>query len=315
MSNIFIPIGGNQEDSEDISMNFTQSSTRTNLSSGEKLATSLGKIMMWFTDLKAIAFSGNVSDLSGTLPVDKGGTGVTTPAALRNILGLGNTTGALPIANGGTGATTASAALTALGGLPLTGGTMTGLLGFKIGSRTDIPLRIYSGDANGNALVLQAGGLTILGGGEAGTNLYTALANENVNATAERVYIAADTTMYFCTNCQTIANRKTVSIDATGKVTAPGGFSGALNPSNLSSAVPLAKGGTGATTAAAARTSLGAAAASHTHAASQVTSGNLLVGVKATNSTDYTTSRVRNIRFGTTAPTSLENGEIFIVYE
>lgn len=59
--------------------------------------------------------------------------------------------------------------------------------------------------------------------------------------------------------------------------------------------------------------------ASHTHAASQVTAGSLPVGVKATNSTDYTTSRVRNARMSTvdlTAGTStLSNGEVYYVYE
>lgn len=44
------------------------------------------------------------------VPVSKGGTGVTTAAAERNRLGLGNTTGALPVANGGTGASDAKAA-------------------------------------------------------------------------------------------------------------------------------------------------------------------------------------------------------------
>lgn len=44
------------------------------------------------------------------VPVSQGGTGVTTAAAERNRLGLGNTTGALPVANGGTGATAAKAA-------------------------------------------------------------------------------------------------------------------------------------------------------------------------------------------------------------
>lgn len=47
---------------------------------------------------------------SGTLGVSRGGTGVTTAAAERNRLGLGNTTDALPVANGGTGAATADAA-------------------------------------------------------------------------------------------------------------------------------------------------------------------------------------------------------------
>lgn len=60
---------------------------------------------------------------------------------------------------------------------------------------------------------------------------------------------------------------------------------------------------------------IGAAASSHTHPASQITAGALPVGVTATNSTDYTTSRVRNARFGTSVPSSLANGEIFFVYE
>ncbi|QOP64254.1 minor tail protein [Microbacterium phage Quenya] len=45
------------------------------------------------------------SQVSGTLPVARGGTGQTSAAAIRNSLGLGNTTGALPVANGGTGST------------------------------------------------------------------------------------------------------------------------------------------------------------------------------------------------------------------
>lgn len=52
---------------------------------------------------------------SGTLPVARGGTGVSTAAAERERLGLGPTTGALPVANGGTGANTAAGARTALG--------------------------------------------------------------------------------------------------------------------------------------------------------------------------------------------------------
>lgn len=59
----------------------------------------------------------------------------------------------------------------------------------------------------------------------------------------------------------------------------------------------------------------GKANGSHTHPASQVTAGALPVGVLATNFTDYTISRVRNIRFGTTEPTSLANGEIYFMYE
>lgn len=49
------------------------------------------------------------------LPIAGGGTGQTTVAGVRNVLGLGNTNGALPIANGGTGADNANSALSNLG--------------------------------------------------------------------------------------------------------------------------------------------------------------------------------------------------------
>lgn len=52
--------------------------------------------------------------MPAVVPVSKGGTGVTTAAAERNRLGLGNTTGALPVANGGTGSTSAKAAQNSL---------------------------------------------------------------------------------------------------------------------------------------------------------------------------------------------------------
>ena len=60
---------------------------------------------------KKIEDAGSMPDI---VPVSQGGTGVTTAAAERNRLGLGNTTGALPIANGGTGGTSAKAAQNSL---------------------------------------------------------------------------------------------------------------------------------------------------------------------------------------------------------
>ena len=58
-----------------VTSTFTAASSRTNISSGEKLSTIFGKIAKWFADLKAVAFSGSYSDLS-----DK----PTIPAAANN---------------------------------------------------------------------------------------------------------------------------------------------------------------------------------------------------------------------------------------
>ncbi len=49
---------------------FTESSTRANIDTGEKLSVLFGKIKKWYTDLKAVAFSGSYSDLTNkpTIP-------------------------------------------------------------------------------------------------------------------------------------------------------------------------------------------------------------------------------------------------------
>lgn len=43
---------------------FSQAATRANLSTGEKLSVSLGKIMKYFADLKNVAFTGSYADLT-----------------------------------------------------------------------------------------------------------------------------------------------------------------------------------------------------------------------------------------------------------
>ena len=57
-------------DASNVTTKFSQATTRANLSTGEKLSVSLGKIMKYFADLKAVAFSGNYADLSNkpTIP-------------------------------------------------------------------------------------------------------------------------------------------------------------------------------------------------------------------------------------------------------
>lgn len=57
---------------------FTQASERTNIVSGETLSTIFGKITKWFSDFKAVAFSGSYNDLSNTPNFLTGGSQTTT---------------------------------------------------------------------------------------------------------------------------------------------------------------------------------------------------------------------------------------------
>lgn len=95
--------------------------------------------------------------------------------------------------------------------------------------------------------------------------------------------------------------------------------SGVLDSARLPT-VPVSKGGTGATTAAAALANLGAAAASHSQGAGTITAGTFAAtGVMAATGTDYTTARLRNIQASTTDLTAgssaLSNGNLYLVYE
>ncbi len=56
---------------------FAQAASRVNISSGEKLSILFGKVMKWFADLSAVAFTGKYSDLAGT-PKSYGETGANT---------------------------------------------------------------------------------------------------------------------------------------------------------------------------------------------------------------------------------------------
>lgn len=59
-------------DKADNAPTFTEATTRTNITSGETISTLFGKIKKFFTDLKAVAFSGSYNDLSDkpTIPTN-----------------------------------------------------------------------------------------------------------------------------------------------------------------------------------------------------------------------------------------------------
>lgn len=85
------------------------------------------------------------------------------------------------------------------------GDTLTGVLRFKLGAYTSTPLDIIPSDINGDGLLITAGGLTIIGGGESPRALYGVI---GFGASDEQLVLGTDNHIWFYSGCQTIANRK-----------------------------------------------------------------------------------------------------------
>ena len=82
--------------------------------------------------------------------------------------------------------------------LALTGGNMTGNIGYNSGVRTGDMIRFISGDANGSGIAIGDGGTTIIGSGESAALLQPAAGSGQ----SEKMIIAGDTTIDFYVNCQ-----------------------------------------------------------------------------------------------------------------
>lgn len=67
-------------------------------------------------------------------------------------------------------------------------------------------LKTIEGDGTGDAVLLGAGGLTVVGGGEAANNLYADLGKD---PKIEELHLASDNTVNIHSACNTVANRKT----------------------------------------------------------------------------------------------------------
>ena len=52
----------------------------------------------------------------------------------------------------------------------------------------------------------------------------------------------------------------------------------------------------------------------HTQSASTITAGTFPENVSVKPGTDYATSKLRNVKFGTSVPGSLNNGEVYLLY-
>ena len=153
--------------------------------------------------------------ITGVLPVTKGGTGGNSVSKARKALGLGETEGALPIENGGTGAYNASEARSNLGITPANIGAIS-----RNGDTIDKALYV-----NNNVL---------------GTKC-------NIDNTEHTFYLYASSTNGYRCLWDTKLNTDIIGIT---KDSLEAYFRGDgyritnLNPNNLSSAVPITKGGT-----------------------------------------------------------------------
>ena len=209
------------------------------------------------TNLNITPASIGAASTADIINIAHGGTGASTASEARTNLGITpanigavSTATIISIANGGTGASTASAALSNLGGLPLTGGTITGELRSQItdatrGSNPSTSLyRAYAvtdknnkrlgifeiGVLNNKTMVLNSWLL----GHHTGSDQYGGL----------QITKSLDNT-----------NNAVLSFNANTGLLSAGSFSGngasltSLNANNISSGtLPMARGGTGATT-------------------------------------------------------------------
>lgn len=157
----------------------------------------------------------------GSYQVQLNTSSVTTRCAAGCTAGVGDRVLVCIMANG------RCVAVSRLGGeagggnfLPLAGGTMTGNVSYAgewenddgtSGTYTNYPIRVAGVNQRGLGVVVGAGGLTIVGGGESGISLYNALIEEDgLTPGSERTYIASDGNIYFARKCNTIANREVV---------------------------------------------------------------------------------------------------------
>ena len=96
---------------------------------------------------------------------------------------------------------------------------------------------LYS-DGYGFGTYLGAGGLTVVGGGEASQSVYNNLTDLGIRNESEQLYLTSDGNINFLTNCQSWADRKSMTFDVNGVLTAPS-FTGPLT-GNASTATKLA---------------------------------------------------------------------------
>ena len=169
--------------------------------------------------------------------------GTLTATTLSGALAPSKLSSAVPISKGGTGATTAAAARTNLAVLPLAGGTITGQVQ-KAGAGSSF----INGRSNA---MIRVNSYTNTSSFYPAVSMKTPSASWEIGAYGESLYFVYATDANFEAGTNTTLTRY---------INSSGNFNG--KAANVTGTVALANGGTGATTAAAARTNLGIACTS-----------------------------------------------------
>lgn len=178
---------------------YTETTSLTKLSSGEKLSVAFGKISKAITDL--------ISHIGDT------------------VLHITST----ERTNWNAAKTHADSAHDYL---PLSGGAMTGNISYK-GTKATLPMIKFVDntlDSYGNGIVIGGGGLTIIGGGESSS----VMASQYSSGSPENMVISNDGVIDFYTNCQSgIDSAKHITMNSDGTITA-NGFNGNATTSTTS---------------------------------------------------------------------------------
>ena len=301
--------GGLSENVSDSTVNFTASSSRTLPTTGEKLSGIIGKIVKWLSDLKAVAFSGSYNDLSNkptsmknpnaltislngisqeaydgseekSINVTASSVGAAAASHTHNYAGSSS-------AGGNANAAVKLATARYIDGVNFDGSSgiihfgtcsTTGSVKDKIvqipnytavsGAKIAVQFQYANGVQNPTLNVSSTGAKPIykydqspVGISDWPDNsiiefLYTGTAYVMIEA-GTAVQLSSSRTIQ--TN---LGSTSTASFDGTSNIT-PG----------VTGTLPISNGGTGATSASAARSALGVAAASHNHSISDITSG------------------------------------------
>jgi len=176
--------------------------------------------------------------ISGAVTAGSVSAGTVSATTLSGSIAPSQLSSAVPVSKGGTGATTAANARSNLGVLPLSGGTMTGQIQ-KAGSGVS-----WINGRTGAALRLTSNGSS--------SNFYPVISCKSVNGSWD-IGALADT-LYFSYATDANFNAGT-NTTVTCSFNTSGNFSGSA--ANVTGTVAVSHGGTGATTAASARSNLG----------------------------------------------------------